>query len=108
MPEKTLLYYYLASVRADDITKAQTTALKSVLPSSPWLWEDRIGRIIEPEEDWLQIRLKPGAVIDSKGLSPKEFSKRINVGNHEKDPFSRIVSEDNLLGKSTDAILRRH
>jgi hypothetical protein len=45
-----------------------------VLQEFPALWEDRIGRVIEPEEDWLKIPLKEGATIQSKG--PYRVSKR--------------------------------
>jgi hypothetical protein len=51
----------------DDITKEQIDALLNVIAEFPSLWEDRIGRVIEPEEDWMEIPLKPGAVIESKG-----------------------------------------
>jgi hypothetical protein len=58
----------------DDITAAQIKGLKQVLGDYPSLWEDRIGRVVEPEKDWLQIPLKDGAVIQSKG--PYRVSKR--------------------------------
>jgi len=51
----------------DDITPEQVTTLKNVLSEFPTLWEDRIGRVIEPEEDWMEIPLKEGAVIESRG-----------------------------------------
>ena len=41
--------------------------MRSVVAEYPSLWEDRIGRVIEPEEDYMQIPLKKGAVIESKG-----------------------------------------
>jgi Reverse transcriptase (RNA-dependent DNA polymerase)/RNase H-like domain found in reverse transcriptase len=58
----------------DDITQEQIDALRAVVAEFPELWEDRIGRVIQPEEDWMQIPLKPGAVLDSKG--PYRVSKR--------------------------------
>jgi hypothetical protein len=51
----------------DDITLEQSEAFRSVVAEFPSLWEDRIGRVIQPEEDWMQIPLKPGATLDSKG-----------------------------------------
>lgn len=51
----------------DNITPGQVKVLRDVLEKFPSLWENRIGRVIEPEEDWLEIPLKPGAVIESKG-----------------------------------------
>ena len=51
----------------DDISPQQVKELQELLQEFEGLWEDRVGRIIEPEEDWLTIPLKPGAVIESKG-----------------------------------------
>jgi hypothetical protein len=51
----------------DDITKEQIDGLRNVLAEFPSLWEDRVGRVIEPEENWMQIPLKEGTVLDSKG-----------------------------------------
>jgi hypothetical protein len=51
----------------DDITQDQIASLRALVAEFSELWEDRIGRVIEPEEDWMQIPLKPGAVLDSKG-----------------------------------------
>jgi hypothetical protein len=51
----------------DEITSEQIETLRNVLADFPTLWEDRIGRVIEPEEDWMEIPLKDGAVVESKG-----------------------------------------
>jgi hypothetical protein len=51
----------------DDITQEQIRSLKNVIAEYPGLWEDRIGRVIEPEDDYMEIPLKEGAVIESKG-----------------------------------------
>jgi hypothetical protein len=51
----------------DNITSGQVKALRDVLEKFPTLWENKIGRVVEPEEDWLEIPFKPGAVIESKG-----------------------------------------
>ena len=40
----------------------------------PSLWEDWVGCVIEPEQDWLQVPLKEGANIQSKG--PYRVSRR--------------------------------
>jgi hypothetical protein len=52
---------------SDDITQDQINALRNTLFDHSPLWEDRIGRIIEPEADWMDIPLKDGAIIESKG-----------------------------------------
>lgn len=52
----------------DDITAEEIALLRAVVAEFPELWEDRIGRVLQPEEDWMQIPLKPGAVLDSKGI----------------------------------------
>jgi hypothetical protein len=51
----------------DDITQEQIDRLRAVVAEFPELWEDRIGRVNQPEEEWMKIPLKPGAVLDSKG-----------------------------------------
>jgi hypothetical protein len=51
----------------DNITQEQIRSLKNVISEYPGLWEDRIGRVIEPEDDYMEIPLKEGAVIESKG-----------------------------------------
>lgn len=51
----------------DDITPGQVEALRKVIEKFPRLWEDRVGRVVEPEESWLQIPLKPGVTLESKG-----------------------------------------
>jgi len=51
----------------DDITPEEVQAFRDLVAEFPELWEDRVGRVIQPEEDWMQIPLKPGAVLDSKG-----------------------------------------
>jgi len=51
----------------DDIDSDQIKGLRDVVAEFPKLWEDRIDRIIEPEEEWMQIPLKEGAVLESKG-----------------------------------------
>jgi len=57
----------------DNISAAQVKGLRHILSEFPALWEDRIGRIIEPEDNWLHIPLKDNAVIQSKG--PYRISK---------------------------------
>lgn len=52
----------------DDITQEQIDALRAVVSKFPELWEDRVGRVVQPGGGWMQIPLKPGAVLDSKGL----------------------------------------
>ena len=62
----------------DNITQHQIAEIKSTLQKYESLWEDRIGCIIEPEEDWLTIPLKEGANIESKGrfrVSKKDEAK---------------------------------
>ena len=51
----------------DDITKDQIDGLWNVIAEFPSLWKDHIGRVIEPEENWMQIPLKEGSVLESKG-----------------------------------------
>ena len=58
----------------DNISATQVKGLRHILSEFPALWEDRIGRIIEPEDHWLHIPLKDNAVIQSKG--PYRVSKR--------------------------------
>jgi hypothetical protein len=79
----------------DDITPTQIAALKSVLSSYPSLWEDRIGRIVEPEEDWLQIPLKPGAVIESKG--------RYRVSKRDEAVIDQVFNQMRKEGRLFDA-----
>jgi len=51
----------------DRRTQDEIRQLRLVLQKYESLWEDRIGRVIQLEEEWLEIPLKEGAVIESKG-----------------------------------------
>jgi hypothetical protein len=79
----------------EDITAAQTAALKAVIAEHPRLWEDRIGRVIEPEEDWLQIPLKPGAVIESKG--------RYRVSKRDETVIDQVFDQMRADGRLFEA-----
>jgi hypothetical protein len=79
----------------DDITPLQIATLKSTLASFPSLWEDRLGRVIEPEEDWLQIPLKPGAVIESKG--------RYRVSRKDEAVIDQVFDQMRAEDRLTDA-----
>ena len=50
----------------DNITSKQVKASCEVLKKFLKLWENWIDRIIEPEDNWFAISLKPGAAIESK------------------------------------------
>jgi hypothetical protein len=52
---------------AEGRTAAQVSTLKQILEKYECLWEDRIGRVLQPEDEWLTIPLKEGAALDSKG-----------------------------------------
>jgi hypothetical protein len=83
-------------IARESITPAQTAALKAVIAEHPRLWEDRIGRVIEPEEDWLQIPLKSGAVIESKG--------RYRVSKRDKAVMDQVFDQMRADGRLEEAL----
>ena len=76
----------------DDISAGQTNQLRGVLQKYECLWEDRIGRVLQPEEDWLTIPIKEGVTLESKGKY--RVSKRDEAFIDET--FDRAVADGRM------------
>lgn len=59
-----------------ELPEKDREALRAVLREFPSVWEDRVGQVIEPEEDWLEINLKPGALDALKSKGPYRLSEK--------------------------------
>ena len=79
----------------DDITPEQIQQVRAVLAEFPTLWEDRVGRVIEPEDDWLEIPLKPGEVIESKG--------RYRVSTRDEAKIDEVFDQARADGRMSAA-----
>lgn len=59
-----------------ELDSKQIDELRNLLREFPKIWENRVGEVIEPEEDWLEIKLKPGALDALKSRGPYRLSDR--------------------------------
>lgn len=56
------------TVNTSKITPAQIEALRKVVRDHEELFTEKLGQVREPEEEWLEIPIKPGETLKSPGV----------------------------------------
>jgi hypothetical protein len=80
---------------ADRIAPDEIKKIRDTLQQFPTLWEDRVGRIIQPDSDWMQIPLRESAVIESKG--------RYRVSKHDEAVIDEVFDKARADGRMSEA-----
>lgn len=56
------------TVNSDECSPAQQAAFRKILEDHEVLFQKELGRVNEPEEDWLEIPIRPGESLKSPGV----------------------------------------
>jgi transposase InsO family protein len=76
-----------------DLTTEQLQQLKDLVARHRAVWEKTDGVVNEPPEDWLQIRLKPGADLKSRGV--------YRLGRKDRELVDELFDKLTREGKMT-------